>query len=117
MAVNIPDFLCADIERIQKRALRIILPSLTYREALSNTGITTMKDRRESLCSTFFNKNGQNDKLVELFPELSSVGYDLRSIRAHLIIIRINLIVSKTLFYPKLYQRRLVGLFNTFTVF
>ena len=78
---NIPDFLCADIERIQKRALRIILPSLTYREALSITGITTLKDRRESLCSTFFNKNRQNDKLVELFPELSSVGYDLRSIR------------------------------------
>ena len=69
----------ADIERIQKRALRIILPSLSYREALCFTGITTLKDRRESLCSTFFNKNRQNDKLVELFPEFSSVGYDLRS--------------------------------------
>ena len=56
---NIPDFLCADIERIQKRALRIVLPSLSYREELSITGITTLKDRRESSCSTFLIKIGR----------------------------------------------------------
>ena len=43
---NIPDFLSVDIERVQKRALRIIMPSLSYRDALNSTGITTLKDRR-----------------------------------------------------------------------
>ena len=46
-------FLSEDIERIQKRALMIIVPSSSYGEALKITGITTLYDRRESLCDQF----------------------------------------------------------------
>ena len=45
---NILDFLSVDIERVQKRSSRIILPSLCHPDALNSTGITTLKDRRES---------------------------------------------------------------------
>ena len=79
MAVSYGILTCVDIERVQKRALRNIFPSLSYRDALNSTGIVSLTDRRESLCNSFFKQNGQNDKLVDLFPELSSVGYDLRS--------------------------------------
>ena len=41
---------CYDIERIQKRALRIIYPESTYNEALTKCGITTLESRRETKC-------------------------------------------------------------------
>ena len=39
---NIQQYLCEDIEKIQKRALRIILPSQKYDEALITTNITSL---------------------------------------------------------------------------
>ena len=39
-----------DIERIQKRALRIILPGLSYEEALVECNLKTLKGRREVMC-------------------------------------------------------------------
>ena len=36
---NSPDYLKEEIERIQKRALRIICPNLSYREALEASEI------------------------------------------------------------------------------
>ena len=39
-----------DIERIQKRALRIILPELSYEEALVECNLKTLKRRRENMC-------------------------------------------------------------------
>ena len=39
-----------DIERIQKRALRIILPGLSYEEALVECNLKTLKGRREDMC-------------------------------------------------------------------
>jgi hypothetical protein len=38
--INIQKFLSDDIERIQKRALKIIVPNSTFKEALEITGIT-----------------------------------------------------------------------------
>jgi hypothetical protein len=40
---NIQQYLCEDIEKIQKRALRIILPSQKYDEALITTNITSLR--------------------------------------------------------------------------
>jgi hypothetical protein len=51
---NIQNFLSEDIERIQKHALKIIVPFSSYGEALKITGITTLYDRRKSLCDQFF---------------------------------------------------------------
>ena len=39
-----------DIERIQKRALRIILPGLSYEKALVECNLKTLQSRREDMC-------------------------------------------------------------------
>ena len=76
---NIQNFLSDDIERVQKRALRIIVPNSSYNEALEITGITTLYDRRESLCYEFFTQNINNyEKTTDLFPETVTSSYDLR---------------------------------------
>ena len=41
----LPQYLAKDIERIQKRALRITYPDLTYIVALKNSGISTLENR------------------------------------------------------------------------
>ena len=74
---NIQKFLSGDIERVQKRALRIIVPKSSYNEALEITGITTLYDRWESLCYEFFRQNINNDKMTDLFPETVTSNYDL----------------------------------------
>ena len=77
---NIQNVLSEDIERIQKRALKIIVPFSSYGEALKITGITTLYDRRESLCDhgQFFRQNMNNDKMTDLFPDPYTSNYDLR---------------------------------------
>ena len=78
---NIQQYLCEDIEKIQKRALRIlILPSQNYDEALITTNITSLRDRREKLCEHFFEKNIDNENLKDLLPQTILSGYDLRPI-------------------------------------
>jgi len=44
------------IERVQKRALRIIFPVLHYQEALATTGCVSLHTRRMELCSKLFTK-------------------------------------------------------------
>jgi hypothetical protein len=77
---NIQQYLCEYIEKIQKRASRIILPSQKYDEALITTNITSLRDRREKLCEHFFEKNIDNENLKDLLPQTILSGYDLRPI-------------------------------------
>ena len=42
------------IETIQKQALQIIYPSLSYRGALGASGLPTLSDHRESICKKLF---------------------------------------------------------------
>ena len=51
---NIPGYLSDDIERVQRRALRIILPELSYNDARGLINIPSLKERREILCEQFF---------------------------------------------------------------
>ena len=62
----LPQYLVKDIERIQKRALRIIYPELTYSVALGNSGISTLKNRREYLSSKLFNEIASNNNHISL---------------------------------------------------
>ena len=39
-----------DIERIQKRALKIICPELDYHQALSELNLKSLADRRDNMC-------------------------------------------------------------------
>ena len=41
---------CQDIERIPRRALRIIYPEMTYDEALARCAIKTLEKRRGITC-------------------------------------------------------------------
>lgn len=76
---NIQQYLSEDIEKIQKRAFKIMLPSLSYRQARELTDLPLLKIRREELCNKFFEKNGKNSKVSEhLIPKTSS-DYDMRS--------------------------------------
>ena len=58
------------IERIQKRACRIILGSTytSYTEALSCTGLQTLEDRRLHLCTEFAKKCLTSEKYSDWFP-------------------------------------------------
>ena len=75
---NIQNVLSEDIERIQKRALKIIVPISSYGESLKITGIATLYERRARLCHQFFQQNKNNASITELFPDPYTSNYDLR---------------------------------------
>ena len=80
---NLPFYLSEQIERLQMRVLRIIFPSLSYREALSAADCVWLDDNRHRLCLNLFqkiNSNGDN-KLNPLIPNsrLSEHGRPLRN--------------------------------------
>ena len=43
---SLPQYLADEIESVQRRALRIVLPNLLYAEALDSTNLHTFKQRR-----------------------------------------------------------------------
>ena len=51
-----PDYLKEEVERIQKRALRIIHPYLSYREVMKLNGIQSLSQRRNDICMSYFKK-------------------------------------------------------------
>jgi hypothetical protein len=58
------------IESVQKRALRIILPSLAYEDALTRSGLETLASRRSNACQMFVEKmksdNQQNNPIANI---------------------------------------------------
>ena len=46
----LPSYLSQELERIQKRALKIIVPALSYSEALQVLNLRTLDERRNELC-------------------------------------------------------------------
>jgi len=66
---QLPDYLHKALESIQRRALRIICPSLDYNDALSLHNLPKLHDRRTDLCWRFFSKiTLPGSKLLELIP-------------------------------------------------
>ena len=58
------------IERIQKRVLRIIYPNLDYDQAITETKLQTLEERRDELCiSLIKNMLEPNHKLHSLLPK------------------------------------------------
>ena len=63
-------YLSDEIERIQKRALKIINPDLSYRESLEATLLPSLSQRRHKLCQSYFGKmTNPSHKLHYLLPE------------------------------------------------
>ena len=69
------------IESIQRRAMCIVAPDLSYRQALANFGLPTLKERRERLARDFFIKIVRNPdhKLRHLLPHERTIKYGLRT--------------------------------------
>ena len=75
------------IEQIQKRALKIILPNQSYHESLNTMKLPTLTERKESLCMSrcarFYKKNNNDtsSKLFELLPKPINHEHNLRHAR------------------------------------
>ena len=53
----LPKYLDDAIESVQKRALRIVLPNCHYDNALIQSGITALSQRREDACTNFIKRD------------------------------------------------------------
>ena len=68
------------IEDLQRRACKIALPSQSYEDALESLSLTTLTERRISLCSAFFDKiRMPEDKLNKLLPSKTNTRKDTRN--------------------------------------
>ena len=80
---SLPQYLSYEIEKLQKRAFRIIFPELHYQEVLDLLNIPTLYDRRETLAEKLFSDIVTNDqnKLRTLLPPENSSDLPLRNMR------------------------------------
>ena len=71
---SLPKFLSEKIERIQKRAMRITFPGISYSSALAESGLLSLHERREFLSNKLCNDIviGSKHKLKSLLPPKSS---------------------------------------------
>lgn len=81
---GLPESLSLDIEHVQKRACRVILGQsyCDYEHALSVLGLTTLKERRQSLFKNFANSLNANDR-SNILPPKSDSERCLRSAGLH----------------------------------
>jgi hypothetical protein len=91
---------CNKIEMIQKRALKVVFPELSYSEALLKTNIPTLSDRRRERCETFFNNmSNPTHKLHNLLPKRTNLPH-LRSNRKYMLPrVRTNRLKNSPIFY------------------
>ena len=77
----LPDYLADAIESVQKRALRIIYPTLDYGVALNSSGLKSLLDRRIDLATKFVTTAREIEPLGSIIPQSTCVphGYSLRS--------------------------------------
>ena len=68
-----------DIERVQKRCMRIVFPQLSYSDALVTCGLEPLSVRRENAVIKLFNEIKNNSKhiLNDLLPKKLSVDCDI----------------------------------------
>ena len=80
---GLSSYLSDDLEKLQKRALRIIFPFISYSEALAASNLAPLCDRRDSLTVKLFNEISvdKNHKLHALLPERDTSNVNLRSKR------------------------------------
>ncbi len=92
---SLPKYLSDEIERVQKRVLRIVYPNLHYEDALIEARMESLYARRQIACNKLFNQilNKPNHKLSNLIPKIdTSLNYQLRN--------------NKKIHVPKFYTER-----------
>ena len=80
---SLPKYLSDDLERMQRRACKIILPEHGYKDSLNVLNIPQLNDRRQNLTTKLFEKivNDTNDKLHCLLPPSNASEVFLRERR------------------------------------
>ena len=80
MKCCLPKYLSDDIERLQKRALRIIYPWMSYTDSLEESCLPRLSERRQLLTYKLFNEitRDQSHKLRSLLPSENNCVYQLR---------------------------------------
>ena len=78
---NLPQYLSDLVERLQKRAFRIVLPNTTYSEALAQLKSMSLSERRDELCKKTIKKMVKGTCLPHLLPmtRVCAHGRDLRN--------------------------------------
>jgi hypothetical protein len=79
---GLTNYLSQDLEWVQKRALRIILPWVSYEDALQSTSLQRLSHRRDGLSDKLFEEIVTDDshKLYNLLPPRhETVNMALRS--------------------------------------
>ena len=78
---SLPQYLCKEMERLQKRALQIIQPDLSCTEALAALDITSLCERRQALSKALFDHivRDHSHNLHELLPPRNGSIYCTRS--------------------------------------
>jgi hypothetical protein len=66
---SIPSYLSDKIERVQRRALRILYPNMSYSAALVTSSLPRLSDRRDTLCKKVLDKTTvPSSRLNRLLP-------------------------------------------------
>ena len=72
----LPSYLSEEVERIQKRALRIMLPGQSYKEALKYLGCPRLDQRRDDLCAKTMKKISGGGPLSKHLPQTRARAHD-----------------------------------------
>ena len=80
---SLPAYLMQELERIQKRAMRIICPGIEYQSALVLANLSTVAKHHNDVCRRTFESicNDSGSKLKKLLPPLHECNYELRHTR------------------------------------
>ena len=83
---NLPDDLASIVESIQKKALKIILPTYDYAEAMNVTGLQCLSARRQQACIKFVDQAKNNIPLNIIISNRAEVvchSYNLQRLQRH----------------------------------
>ena len=90
---DLPAFLCCALERMQKRALSIILPGVSHQEALCQSGLALLEARRAESCVNFMKSVKSGNPLLPICEALlvnNESKYNLRHQLQHKVIVNTN---------------------------
>ena len=76
-------YLTHELERVQRRAMRIICPGIEYQHALALVNLPTVAKHHNDICKHTFENicNDSGHKLKKLLPPLYDCKYNLRHAR------------------------------------
>ena len=79
----LPAYLMQELERVQKRAMRIICLGMEYQQELALTNLPSVAEHHSDICKRTFESifNDSGHKLRKLLPPLHESKYNLRNAR------------------------------------